>query len=293
MNIAKLFFIITIFPQICLATPPSPAYEILDIEFINNLPFVNIQVENEKAKVLLDTGARNQVLVLKEDILSKLSTIKLFPTKEKSSDITGKEYIATKYILPNFNIGAVSFFQVRLTQDTNWGLSDDSAENILKTKDGVIGLELFINKAIIIDYPHKKLTIIYEKYPEEYDIDNWHNLDFKVDRYGLNLYLSIDQNKTKRFILDSGSNISLIKQSSIGTSEVKNDCLITLMNDNSCNYVESRNLILKHLELANMKFFLYNFQRDFEPDGIIGYDFLEDKVLYIDFNKRIMKMKPN
>ena len=276
MTIIRVLLLLVL-SQISIAKSP-PSYEILDVEFIDNLPFIQIQVEEQQAKVLLDTGARNQVLVLSKDILSKLTTTKLFPRKEKSSDITGKEYIATKYILPKFNIGSISFLQTRVTQDTNWGLSGGGVKNILATKDGVVGLELFINKAIILDYPNKKIAVIDGKYPEEYDIENWHDLDFKVDRYGLSIYLTIDNNKAKRFILDSGANVSLIKESAAGITEIREDCLVPIMGD-KCNYIETKNILLKNLELPNLSFFIYEFPIDFEPDGIIGYNFLEDKIL--------------
>lgn len=289
MKIIKLILLAIIFSQVSFAKS-SESYEILDIEFIDHLPFINIKVEGNSAKVLIDTGARNKYLVLSESILAKLSTTKQFPTKEKSSDITGKEYIATEYVLPQFNIGSIPFIQTRVSQDTNWGLSEGGAKSPLTTKDGVIGLALFINKAIIIDYPNKKFVIIDGKYPPQYDIDNWNDIAFKVDRYGLSFFLNIDNNKTKRFILDSGANITLIKQSAAGISEIKNDCMFSLMNYN-CRYIKSETLKLKDLELPNLQMFIFDFPRDFEPDGILGYNFLEDKVLYIDFNKRIMKMK--
>jgi hypothetical protein len=39
-----------------------------------------------------------------------------------------------------------------------------------------------------------------------------------------------------------------------------------------------------------MFFYIYNFTSPI-ADGILGYDFLTDKILYIDFDKRIMKIK--
>ncbi len=283
-----IYFLILVFiNQLCLAIG-DPKYEILDMEITNNLPFIKFQIEDQEARFLLDTGARNQVLVLNKDMLSKLATVKPFPVKEKSSDITGKEYIAKKYILPQFNIGKISFLQLRIVEDTNWGLSTEIA---IPNKDGVVGLELFINKGIIIDYPQSKLTIIDRKIPPEYDVDNWHELKFKVDRYGVSIYTEINTNEEKRFILDSGSTLSLIKTKSVGKNIVSNNCTLSLNNDGKCSYLKAENVIINNLKIGEIFFYIYDFPNEFEPDGILGYDFLFNKVIYIDFNKRVIKIK--
>lgn len=284
----SLFIFITlIISQVCLALS-SPKYEIIDMEIVNNLPFVNLQVENQRARFLLDTGARNQVLVLDKDILSKLTSIKAFRAKEKNIDITGKEYIAKRYILPKFNIGKISFLQQRIVEDTDWGLS---TKNISIPKDGVIGLELFLNKGIIIDYPQNKLTIIDRKMPIEYDTDNWLELKFKVDREGVSIYTSINNEKVKRFILDTGATLSIIKPKAIGNNIVKNDCNIYLSKGGKCSYIKPKNMKLNNSNISELPLYLYDFPPEFEADGILGYGFLSDKVIYIDFDKRVTKVK--
>lgn len=238
----------------------SPNYHIMNLEFTNNLPFLYITVEDQKARCLVDTGARNGVLFLQKDIIEKLKTIIPFSVKEKTSDVTGKEYIAQKYILPKFNMGAVNFLQLRLSEDTNWGVS----EGKINGKDGVIGLELFLNKGIIIDYVNKKFVVIDGKIPEEYDVDNWYELKFKVDRFGVSLFIQMDDEKdTRRFILDTGANISIIKPELI-------------------NHQNSATPHLKSngIDLGQILIYNYELPVDFEPDGILGYNFLEGRAIY-------------
>lgn len=249
----------------------TPSYHILDIEFINNLPFINIEIEDQKVKCLVDTGARNQVLVLEKKIIDKLTTLRPFSVKEKSFDITGKKYIASKYVLPKFNIGDVSFLQLRLVEDTNWGLK--SQDNI-EGKDGVIGLELFIDKGIIIDYKNKKFVVVDGKFPAEYDVENWHDLKFKVDRFGISIFAEINGQEPRKFILDTGANISIIK-----SKFIENEAVSVL------------NLKANSLDLGNILISGYNFPPEFEPDGILGYDFLDGRAIYIDFAKRITKLR--
>jgi hypothetical protein len=249
----------------------TPNYHIMDLEFTNNLPFVYITVEDQKARCLVDTGARNGVLVLQKDIVAKLKTIVPFAVKEKTSDLTGKKYIAQKYILPKFNMGDLHFLQLRLSEDTNWGVGGGEIEG----KDGVIGLELFLDKGIIIDYANKKFVVVDGKIPAEYDVDNWHELTFKVDRFGVSLFVRMDDEKeTRRFILDTGSNVSIIKPELI-------------------DYKDSAipNLKLYDLDLGKILIYNYNLPIDFEPDGILGYNFLEGRAIYIDFDKRTTKLR--
>lgn len=268
----------------------SPAYEILDIELIENLPFITIDVENIKVKILLDTGARNQTLVLKNTILSNLTSIKQYPIKEKSMDITGKEYVATKYILPELKIGSLSYLQVKVTEDTNWGFSSGNS-NAITNKDGVIGLEMFTDKAIILDYQNKKLVIIDKKYPPEYDIENWRELEFKVDRNGVYIFASIDNAKSSRFIIDTGSNVSLIKSNLVDVKEKKDDCgVMSAIENKLCVHFIPDSLTQGDINFGKTLLYLYNF-KEFEPDGILGYDFLNNKMLYIDFSKRIIRVR--
>jgi hypothetical protein len=137
-------------------------FEIIDINITNKLPFVTLQVEDKKLEFLLDTGARNKVLVVDKNIVTDLKTLIEFPRQSKGANIAGKSFIGREYILPKFNIGLINFTKVRLAEDTNWGLS--TSGDTLK-KDGVVGLELFEDKAIIIDYPKQKLIIMNGKIP--------------------------------------------------------------------------------------------------------------------------------
>lgn len=272
----KIIYVFTILfiSQICLGKN-EPKYEILEIEITNNLPFIKLQIENQHAKCLLDTGARNQILVLSKDIIAGLTSIKPFSVKEKSMDVSGKEYIAKKYILPQFSIGDISFLQLKLVEDTNWGVGGNSFD-----KDGVVGLELFTDKGIIIDYIKNKLVVVDGKIPEEYDVYNWHQLTFKVDRNGVSIYTQIDNKATRRFILDTGSNVSLIKPSAVGSNEVIDDC--------AC--ISPKNVMIGNLDIGGMLFYTYKFPPEFEPDGILGYNFLANKIIYIDFAKRVTKI---
>jgi hypothetical protein len=274
-------FLIILFNSLCFANNQA-GHETLELEFVNNLPFIKLQVEGKEVKCLLDTGARNHVLVLDKEIIAKLQTLKEFPRKDKSSDITGKEYIGRKYILPKFNIGQIKFLKVRLAEDTNWGFNSGEAIK----KDGVVGLALFENKAIIIDYPNKKFILINDgKTPENYDIDNWQELDFKLDLNGLSMYANVDNNGLKRFILDSGANVSIIKPSSLG----REDCKI-LLDKNKCGYNVDKFLV-KSFNLGPILLYLQEMALP-QIDGILGYNFLADKIIYIDFAKRIIRFKP-
>lgn len=284
----KIFTVIVLlFSQISFALG-NPSYEIIDMEVSNNLPFIRLKLENEEVKFMLDTGARNQVLVLEKDIIAKLTSLIPFSVMERSTDITGKMFTVKKYILPKFNIGDISFVQLRVVEDSNWGLKSGGSID----KDGVIGLELFLEKGIILDYPNRKLVIIDRKMPEEYDCDNWHNLQFKVDRDGVSIFANIDGKGEKRFILDTGSTISLIKPTSIGNNIPSNHCNISLTQDGKCSFIKPSNISISNIDVVENMFYIYNFQAEFEPDGILGYDFIANKVIYIDFAKRVIKLKP-
>jgi hypothetical protein len=47
---------------------------------------------------------------------------------------------------------------------------------------------------------------------------------------------------------------------------------------------------IKNIDYKGIFFYIYDMQ-EFMADGILGYEFLSDKVIYIDFDKRVMKIK--
>ncbi len=266
----------------------AKGYEVLDLILENNLPFIEINVEDQKLKMLLDTGARNEVLVVEKDKITNLKNLAEFPVKFKSYDITGKMYLAKKYILPVLRIGDISFFKVRVSEDTNWGLSTGDKASI--KKDGVVGLELFNDKAIIIDYPNRKFIISNGNFPDEYEIQTWRTIDYKISKEGLSIFINIDSAFPKRFILDSGSNISIIKPASIGSNQILGGCEATLTTGVACTYIKPNKFIIKEQNYPNIDFYIYNFM-SLQADGILGYNFLADKAIYINFLTREIKIK--
>ncbi len=263
-------------------------YEILDLKIENGLPFVNLNIEGQNLKLLLDTGARNTELIVDKKFISNFKTLVEFKRKGKSGDVTGKKYIAKHYLLPNLKIGQLHFKKVNLAEDTKWGLKTVGSE--LKN-DGAIGLALFANKSIIIDYPNQKLVIIEgNKIPSQYEIKKWLDIPYKISLYGLHLFVNIDKSMIKKnFILDSGANLSIIKPSSIGNNIISKDCKVKFDLKSECRYVKDSLFKVDDINFNNMSFYLYDFK---EPtsDGIIGYNFLYNKQIFIDFEKRKIKI---
>jgi hypothetical protein len=267
-----------------LLSSRSSAFETLDISFDNYLPFINIEVEGKSYKCLLDTGNRSDQLVLNEEILLNLKTIKPFSRKIKISNAAGIEYIAKKYILPKFNIGKIIFNKVTLSENTHWGVKSSNTPN--NSKDGVVGMALFEGKSIIIDYPNSKLVISDNgELPGDYKIKNWNNLDYKLDLNGISIYAYVDS-QLKRFILDSGANLSIIKPSSLNLTICKNK----KMDDNQCIH-QVNNLKVQNTPNSH-PFSLYLYEMNgYKIDGLLGYNFLINHIIYIDFNQKIIKIQ--
>ena len=282
----KLLLLILYFIANSAQAAIKPSYTILDLEIINNLPFVKFNIEDQQVSLLLDTGARNAELILDKKILAKLKSIVEFERKQKSSDVQDKKYIVRKYILPKFNIGEINFYKVQIAEDSKWGLTTGG----ILEKQGAIGLGLFDEKAIIIDYPNKKLIVIDRLIPKDYQVSTWDEVPYKINLYGLNLLAKIDKkNKEKNFILDSGANISIIKSKSTGDNIVDKNCNIILKNGVNCGFIQTPQLSISNKNYNPVKLFIYDFNQPL-ADGILGYEFFADKQIYIDFGKRIMKI---
>jgi hypothetical protein len=291
-----LFIFILLFIPInslCLAAEDKK-YEVLPIDFTDDIPYINLLIENTRVRCMLDTGAATTDLALPKDVLSTLKTIKLTSEKKKATDLTGKIYTFSEYSFPRLFIGKLLYTNLVISENYNWGLSVNSTNDVSEHYNtaGVVGLNLFKDKKIIIDYNNKKFVIIEQEssLPTEYDIENWEVTPFKLDDEGISLYAAIDKTHIGRFILDTGANKSLIKPTSTGTNKISSDCDIPLLPNNKCAFIETKKFSLENRSLGKTHFYLHDFPQP-TADGILGGDFLANKIIYLDLKKQIMRIK--
>jgi hypothetical protein len=94
--------------NLCLGAEDKK-YEILPIYFTDDIPYINLLIENTKVRCLLDTGAADRDVALDKDILPILKTIKPISQNKKATDITGKIYAISEYSLPYLSIGKLLY----------------------------------------------------------------------------------------------------------------------------------------------------------------------------------------
>lgn len=144
----------------------------------------------------------------------------------------------------------------------------------------VIGLGLFDDYMLTINYPERKIIITDENdIPANLD-EKWVSMPFHLNEEGLVIEMT-DDIKNYKMILDSGASISIIKEQSLSPQTVK-------INEDDSDYqlvsLQVNNILTDKIEAI----ILDSFPAEFQSDGLLGFDFLSKNLVKIDFkNKKL------
>lgn len=199
----------------------------------------------------------------------------------RTVDITGK---IKK--LPYFSLKQAEAFEYKATQITGveykpWGAYIDGTkldDNMKNIEQGVIGLNFFKENNLIIDYSKKRLVVLKpgSTHPE-YSARSWHVSPLSASKNTLVVKATLD-GKLCKFLIDTGSGGSVLRKTFLSNSEVDNQTSIT-----------SNNLRISEKSLVALKLWLFDFA-DTEFDGILGYDFFSQYVVFLDFQNNVIKI---
>ncbi|OCG71289.1 hypothetical protein A9G41_03025 [Gilliamella sp. Nev5-1] len=249
-----------------------------------NLAHIPMNIEDEKILLTFDTGAK-EALYLPIDLINKIPNKSEQSKKIRYIDLSGNIIESRSYIIENLCINSFNFKKVSVAEYKYWGfnyLNDDTDVN--KENKGldnpVIGLGLFKDYVLTINYPESKITISdYEDISNDLD-EKWISAPFQVNSEGLVINMS-DGIKNYNMILDSAATTSILKEQSLSpkTTIINNDG-----SDDKFVSINFNNIINDNIEAV----ILDSIPDEFQSDGIVGHDFLSKNIVKIDFkNKRL------
>ncbi|PHM45340.1 hypothetical protein Xmau_00990 [Xenorhabdus mauleonii] len=291
--ISKLSFIALSF----LAMTNAVAAEtVMHMDFQLNkktsLPIATIDIDGEKQEFMIDTGSMNG-FHLSKDFMSKISGLVIEPEKARSTDVTGKVFFNEKFNIPQVSINGMTFKNVSGVSLTPWGASMtiSDGKKIKPTVEGnlpedmVIGLGLFKEKAVLIDYKTQKLSV--SDHTQSLGIDTahgWIELPLNLSKEGI--VIKVSQNaKHYNMVLDTAASISFFWKEKLSVDANRLSCQVvhSLLTNKECvasafkldgtgDKDLSVNTILMDGEFKQLNF-----------DGLIGYNFIKDHAILIDF----------
>lgn len=271
------FFFFSQISTLVFATPLSEPHRI-NLDLSHYIPVISAEISKKNINLLFDTGATTS-LILKEEILQKLPDIKKTNKIKKYIDAAGKITTLDENIIPEIQFKSLTLLHVLTYPYHPWGLkftnevkgSDKKIGSInqsfLQSQDGVVGIEMFLNKKIIIDYQKNQLLVfVGENLPSPYNLRKWNKTNFKLTSEGLTVTGKIENLKDSKFILDTGATISIMHANTLKTFTKKSI---------------QTNIIFGDFKIKDHFFQIANFQEP-KADAILGYNFFAEAVVYID-----------
>jgi hypothetical protein len=244
----------------------------INFESFNGIPVITIVINKVPLKMAIDTGANDEELSIKPDIIEKLKLTKVHNIEKRSLDIAGNNYQKSVFVSSEVKIEGMLFKDILVSE-----------EKRVIPFDGIIGNEFFKkNNALFVDYTNNLVCFSF-RIENIGQANNWKKIDFEVNKAGILLQLTIDGN-VFNFILDTGM------------SAIIDNKLFAMMNRNERTEIFSKgsntfiinNALVGNYKVKPLNFTYYTFPDIFPADGLLGYNILRNKKIVIDFDKNLL-----
>ena len=284
----KILFLIMLFMS-CFAQSLEVTWK-LTFDNGNNLPTVIVDFQGKKTPFILDTGAKS-ALHLPMALINKIPNKTENAEKMKFNDLTGDTKEVKSFIVDKLKLGSFIFNNVQVLEYKSWGLfmlndrtKTDHDKEEIDAEKSLIGLGLFKDYVLTINYPENKITISDDIKGSDNLNKNWFSIPFYLNNYGLVINL-FDGLKNYKMILDTGAAVSIIKEKSLSPFSKK----LTIPKYNF-RYTA---LEMADLDSVKVEAIIINSLPDvFEPDGILGSNFFLENIVKIDFKNKQMWIQP-
>lgn len=250
------------------------------------IPIVNLEIENEKLSLMLDTGS-SEGFHLKMDNINKILSNKNLNVKNKTPyrymDILGNKNSVTSWTIDKLSISNLIFNNVKIVELQPWGLN--IGEKIIEKE--VVGLGIFYEKKIILDFKKNKLIILIDT--PEY-AKNWPSYPIEQTDSGLKLTVYAHK-KPLDFIIDTAASHSIVfsnklqtKNKYLGCNKISSEAL-----SSDCNV---QNILIKDIKGNIQNEYAIAIEsptpKNIGFDGLLGMSFMKNKIILIDLAKKII-----
>ncbi|OTA14063.1 hypothetical protein Xvie_04038 [Xenorhabdus vietnamensis] len=246
----------------------------------NTTPSVSLNINGKEVnRLAIDTGVSG-AFYLPQSVFDSI-----FPrwshhttTVQNTVDIFGgnKSAIAARAANITVNGERLSDIDAEIFKPWGNGMLGNNGQLII---DGVLGLGVAKNKTLIIDYASKMLTIAdnLKVLPDGY---RWQSIPFTRTKNGIEISVSSGNEKIHRMVIDTGaSHTMLFTRSKEGCAKLTQHC-------------PKKTIVAP--DGVKLSAFIYqspNEQIDF--DGLLGDDFLSNRVLIISKDRLLISLPNN
>jgi hypothetical protein len=252
-------------------------------------PLLQAKINNKDVLLGIDFGSKYH-LFLNESFLARIEKKEL--GKELTRDFKGNKYQTPFYRLSKLQLGPLSFHNVKAheqsqeqnTNQTLWEAENPSNNDLIV---GYIGRPAFETRNFLLDFPHRKF-ILCDDMPtvrkNGYDLDDFLKVPCIQTKFGIIMNFMTDFGEA-RLVLDTGTTITMLR------SGFTKDAPTTLDSRN-IPHVFSEKFMIGGFDFTNKNLFLFDISDELTLfDGILGMDFLEKHILYLDRKNSMIYIK--
>jgi hypothetical protein len=266
-----------------------------------NIPYFTVNIENQTAIAKVDLGYEGHI-ALPSHIVKGLNGKKFFG-RRSSYGLKGRTYESNTYEVEKIDTESMSFFPVladEISPEFKNDLNLVEGETTLEGDVGRVGWRLFQNFNLLIDHENSIFALcdsLETLKKRRYPVDFFSQAPLILDR-GLIEFEAETEAGTLRCVLDSGSTWNMLNKD---LNDLYNSHIIFTPN-NVDQYLtlnpENKSLLIfdpKNVQdvsvfnIGGKAFGPMTFNRIKSPlaiDAILGMEFFEDTLIFIDFSNR-------
>ncbi|WP_374700769.1 pepsin/retropepsin-like aspartic protease family protein [Yersinia aleksiciae] len=260
-----------------------------------SIPLVNVDINGMRQAFSIDTGS-GTALHLTNEFMSQLPGLVLDSGKHRTIDLAGKVSFNDKFHIPLLLINGMTFKDVKGVSFAPWGLNITPDSTIPESM--VIGLSLFKEKALLIDYKSQRLSVADSALALGINMaDGWLSLPLRLTQEGIEIKVTHDE-KQYNMVLDTGATISVFWRERLKSPVTDIPCgavLAEVRIDGDIDDCVASAFQLGEMGTEGIKLnaiLLDGAFKQMDADGLIGNNFLAKFAVVIDFPAQRLLVKP-
>jgi hypothetical protein len=274
--------------------PFKASFARIPVKFtVSQIPYAEIEIEKKKYLLDIDLGA-NCDICLNKKTLEKISEKKLLG-KTLSYDIRGNEYESNLYAIPKIQMGKVQIRTCPVEEESPRFLYNANIWNPRKDSDyvtsGRIGSKMAQKSPLLLDFNNSVFFLVRNRESlkdlsdEGYFIDTFFEIPFHSEK-GHIIFTADTNIGKKRFLLDTGASVTVIKPTSATEEELQEMREMQV-------YMTTSKFVMGGHDFGEMDLLFFDFSDKFDHiDGCLGMDFCKKHVIYLDFKEKKALISP-
>ena len=278
---------------ICSLGAISSAQAIIEIPFTldeSAVPIATLNINGQDGEFMLDTGSQ-YAFHFTQQFMRQVPWLKRQKEKSRSTDLTGEVYINDRFMFHHVSVNGMSFENAEGVSLAPWGLT--LMPDGKRPEHMVIGLGLFQQKALMIDYPRSLFSVAHQLSEFNIDANQWLSLPLTVGHEGIVIEVMNNDN-TYKMVLDTGATISMMWKKRVN-GLTNNIACVSVMDELDNDRCEAIRLHIKNATPGDFNVEAILLEGDYthmETDGLVGQNFLQQHIVIIDFPNNQMLLRP-